>query len=104
MAYSMTQRTHEIGIRMALGAGVRTIVGMVLRRGIKLVFVGAGLGLIGVLALNRLLTGFLFGVSGKDPITLFTVTGVLATTALLACYIPARRAAQIDPMEALRYE
>lgn len=104
MAYSMSQRTHEIGIRMALGADTGNIIYMILYKGIKLILVGIGLGLIGTLVLNRLLTGFLFGVSGKDPITLLTVTGILVTTALMACYIPARNAAKIDPMEALRYE
>jgi putative ABC transport system permease protein len=104
MAYSMSQRTHEIGTRMALGASAGNIIYMTLRQGIKLVLVGVSLGLIGALVLNRLLTSFLFGVSDKDPITLFTVTCVLVTVALLACFIPARRAARIDPMEALRYE
>jgi len=104
MAYSMSQRTHEIGIRMALGAGTGNIIHMILRQGVKLVLIGVSLGLIGALVLTRLLVGFLFGVSSKDPITLFTVIGVLATIALLACYIPARRAAKINPMEALRYE
>jgi putative ABC transport system permease protein len=104
MAYSMSQRTHEIGIRMALGAGVENIIHMTMYQGIKLVFVSVSLGLIGVLVLTRLLTSFLFGVSNRDPITLFSVIGVLVITALLACYIPARRAAKTDPMEALRYE
>jgi putative ABC transport system permease protein len=104
IAYSMSQRTHEIGIRMALGASSGNIIHMTLRQGIKLLLIGVSLGLIGALVLNRLLASFLFGVSGRDPITLFTVTGVLITIALLACYIPARRAAKIDPMEALRYE
>lgn len=104
MAYSMSQRTQEIGIRMALGAGAGNIIHMVLRQGIKLVLVGVSLGLIRTLVLTRLLTGFLFGVSSRDPITLLTVTGVLVTIALLACIIPAHRAAKIDPMEALRYE
>jgi len=104
IAYSMSQRTNEIGIRMALGASASNITHMTLRQGIKLVLVGVTLGLIGALVLNRLLTSFLFGVSGRDPITLLTVTGVLVTIALLACYIPARHAAKIDPMEALRYE
>ncbi|MGD2093378.1 MAG: ABC transporter permease [Phycisphaerales bacterium] len=104
MAYSMSQRTHEIGIRVALGASEGNIIRMTLRQGIKLVLVGVSLGLIGALVLTRLLTGFLFGVSSRDPITLFTVIGVLVIIALLACYVPARRAAKTNPMEALRYE
>lgn len=94
----------KFGIRMALGANAGNVISMILYQGIKLVLVGVSLGLVGALVLNRLLTSFLFGVSGRDPITLLTVTGVLVTIALLACFIPARRAAKIDPMEALRYE
>jgi len=104
IAYSMSQRTHEIGIRMALGASAGNIIHMTLRQGIKIVLVGVSLGLIGALVLNRLLTSFLFGVSSRDPITFLAVTGIITGAALLACYLPARRATKIDPMEALRYE
>jgi putative ABC transport system permease protein len=104
MAYSMSQRTHEIGIRMALGGRVGDILRLVLTHGTKLTFIGIGLGLVGTLALSRLVEGFLFGVTARDPTTFLAVTGIVTGTALLACYLPARRAAKIDPMEALRYE
>ena len=104
MAYSMSQRTHEIGIRVALGASANNIVHMILSQGMKLILIGVSMGIIGALALHRLLSGFLFGVTGRDPLTICTVTGGLVVIALLACYLPARRAAKIDPMEALRYE
>ena len=104
MAYSVSQRTHEIGILMALGASVSNIVHMTLGQGIKLILIGVSIGIISALILHRLLSGFLFGVTGRDPLTLCTVTAGLVVIALLACYFPARRAAKIDPMEALRYE
>ena len=104
MAYSMSQRTHEIGIRMALGAHVGDILQLFLTRAIKLSLFGIGLGFLSTMVLNGLIRNFLFGVTAHDPITFLAVTGILTGAALLACYIPARRASKIDPMEALRYE
>ncbi len=104
MAYSVSRRINEIGIRIALGACVTDIVRMVLHQGAKLALIGIGIGLAGSLALSRLISSFLFGVTTYDPITFFLVITVLTLAALVACYIPARRATKIDPMKALRYE
>jgi len=104
MAYSVSRRTNEIGIRIALGACVADIVRMVLYQGAKLTLIGIGIGLAGSLALSRLISSFLFGVTAYDPITFVLVAAVLTSAALVACYLPARRAARIDPMVALRYE
>jgi putative ABC transport system permease protein len=104
MAYTVSRRTNEIGIRIALGACMADIVRMVLRQGARLTFIGIGVGLAGSLALGRLISSFLFGITAYDPITFISVVVVLTSAALLACYLPARRAAKVDPMEALRYE
>src|ERR1700683_1562686 len=104
LAYSVTQRTHEMGIRMALGASRGEILKMVVGRGMKLVLSGLVLGLVVSLAVTRLLTTLLFGTSARDPLTFAAVTLLLIVVALLAAYIPARRAAQVDPIVALRYE
>jgi len=104
LAYMVVQQTHEIGIRMALGAQKGEILRLVVRRGMSLVVVGAAVGLAGALAVTRLMESLLYGVAPRDPVTFFGVTALLSAAALLACYIPALRAAKVDPMVALRYE
>ncbi len=104
MAYSVTQRTSEIGIRLALGAQRADVTKMIIRDGLKLVLTGIVLGVAGALVLTRLLARFLYGVLPNDPATFVVVSVILAAVALVACYIPARRAMKVDPMVALRYE
>ncbi len=104
MAYSVTQRTHEIGIRVALGAQSSDVIKLVVGHGMALVVVGVMIGLAGALALTRVMTSLLFGVSATDPITFAGVSVLLVAIALLASYIPARRATKVDPMIALRCE
>jgi len=104
IGYSVKARTCEIGIRVALGAGPRDVLKMVLQEGAALIVVGVGAGAVGALAAARLLSKFLFGVSATDPLTFVMVSLVLAGVGLLACYVPARRASKVDPMTALRFE
>jgi putative ABC transport system permease protein len=104
IAYSVAQRTHEIGVRMALGAGQGSVLGMVIRQGASLALIGILLGLSGAFALTRLLSNLLFGVSSTDPLTFAAVALGLLAVALLASFIPARRATRISPVTALRYE
>ena len=104
ISFTVGQRTHEIGIRMALGAQRRDVLAMVIGQGMRLIFAGIAVGLLAALLLTRLLQSLLFGVSSGDPLTFVSVVALLILVAVAACYIPARRATQIDPICALRYE
>jgi ABC-type antimicrobial peptide transport system permease subunit len=104
MHYFVEQRTNEIGVRMALGARYQDVLGLVLRQGMSLATVGATIGILGALALTRMLSGLLFGVTASDPVTFAAAPVILLGVAVLACWIPARRAAGIDPVRALRQD
>lgn len=104
LSYSVSQRTHEMGVRMALGASARDVLRLVMLRGTKLIAVGASAGIVGALIFARLLSSLLYGVRSYDPATFGLVATVLIIVAIAACYIPARRATKVDPMIALRYE
>jgi putative ABC transport system permease protein len=104
IAYATARRTHEIGIRMALGAAAGDLQKLVVREGLRLVAVGIALGLLASLGLSRIIAKLLWGVSPYDPVTLAAVPALLLLLALLACWIPARRAANLDPIIALRHE
>jgi len=104
ISYVLGQRSHEIGIRMALGAGRANVLRMVLGQAGKMVLFGIGIGLVSAIALTRLMASMLFGVRPSDPFTLIAVSLLLAAVSFLACYVPARRATRVDPVIALRYE
>ena len=102
MAYTVTQRTQEIGVRVALGASTSNVLSMVVGQGLKMTLIGMGVGLVGSFFLSRVMVGLLFQISATDPLT-FVVVGVgLTIVGLVACFVPASRAARVDPMVALR--
>src|SRR6266404_2722431 len=104
MAYNVTRRTQEIGVRIALGAARSDVLSMVLRETLGLTSIGIAIGLVCALAASQLVANMLYGVSAQDPVTLAAVSVVLTTVAAVAGWIPARRATRVDPMVALRYE
>jgi putative ABC transport system permease protein len=104
MTYAVSQRTREIGIRMALGASLRDVLRLIVSQGMRMALIGIALGLAGAIALTRVLASLLLGVGATDPLTFVGVPLLLAVIALLACWIPARRAAKVDPMVVLRHE
>jgi len=104
MAYSVSRRTREIGVRVALGARSRDVLAMVVGQGLRAVLIGILIGVLGSLALTRFVQSLLFGVSATDPLTLGSMILLLTSAALFACYIPARRATKVEPMVALRYD
>jgi putative ABC transport system permease protein len=104
ISYSVSQRTQEIGVRIALGAGSSNVLGLILGQGLKLVGAGVATGLVGALAITRIMSSLLFGIGATDPVTFFAISLLLVGVAMMACYVPARRATKVDPMVALRRE
>ena len=104
IAYMASQRTHEIGVRMALGTRQSDVMKLVMRQGLRLTVIGLGIGLIAAFAASRLLAPVLYGIDANDPVTMGSVAVALTVVALTACYLPARKAMNVDPTVALRYE
>jgi putative ABC transport system permease protein len=104
IAFSTARRTHEIGIRVALGAQRSDILRMILGECAQLALLGVGIGIVAALGLTRLMSSMLYGVGASDPLTFVAVAGILILVAFAACWLPARRAMRVDPMVALRYE
>ena len=104
LSYGVVQRTNEIGVRIALGAATRDVTAMVVGQGMKLALIGVRVGLVASFAITRVMSSLLFNVSATDLVTFATVSALLVLTALLASYLPARRATKIDPMTAMRSE
>jgi len=104
ISYSVTQRTQEVGVRIALGARPRDVIRLILKQGLTLTLIGVAAGVLGAIAAARVMSGLLYGVTATDPATFAAISLLLAMVALLACYLPARRAARVEPVAALRRE